>query len=306
MRTFSVQGPRFGLSRFGCSGVGVRVDEPHESPCPASMTGMRIGVLGAGGKVGSAVCRAILEDPELELVAAVDPKLAGIDLGQTLGKSAVGLIARRDVEGLIGERPEVVIDFTEARASYQNLLKLAAAGIPAVVGTTGFTDSELAKLRDAFVGVGCVIASNFSIGAILMMRCAAMCAPYFDSVEIVESHHDQKVDAPSGTAIETARRLIVARQEAVDTPFLADNTSNLKLDGARGAEVEGEVRIHSLRLRGAVAHHEVVFGAVGQTLTIRHDSHDRGSFVPGVLLAVARVVGLDELVIGIDGFLADR
>jgi len=267
------------------------------------MSDMRIGVLGAGGKVGSAVCRAVLDDPRLELVGAVDPKLAGIDLGQILGKSAVGLIARRDVEALIRESPEVVIDFTEARASYHNLLKLAEAHIPAVVGTTGFSEDEIAKLRVAFDGVGCVVASNFSIGAILMMRCATLCAPYFDSVEIVESHHDQKADAPSGTAIETARRILAARRQATATPFLGDQTTNVKLEGARGSMIEDEVRIHSLRLRGAVAHHEVVFGAVGQTLTIRHDSHDRESFVPGVLLAVSRVVEVGGLVLGIDGFL---
>ncbi|WP_298334824.1 4-hydroxy-tetrahydrodipicolinate reductase [Ferrimicrobium sp.] len=264
---------------------------------------MRIGVLGAGGKVGSSVCRVILEDPEYELVAAVDPKLAGIDLGQMLGRQAAGLIARRDVEALIAERPEVVIDFTEARGSYRNLLKLAEAGVPAVVGTTGYTQEELDHLAQAFAGVGCVIASNFSIGAILLMRCAALCAPYFESVEIVETHHDQKVDAPSGTSLETAKWIAEARQGAGEGGFLGDRTSNLKVEGVRGGVVDDEIRIHSLRLRGAVAHHEVVFGAAGQTLTIRHDSHDRASFVPGVLLAVDRVRGLDGLVIGIDGLL---
>jgi 4-hydroxy-tetrahydrodipicolinate reductase len=268
------------------------------------MSDMRIGVLGAGGKVGSSVCRAILEEPGHELVAAVDPKLAGIDLGQMLGRDAAGLIARRDVEALIAEAPEVVIDFTEARASFHNLVKLAQAQIPAVVGTTGFTDDEMTRLSEAFSGVGCVIASNFSIGAILMMRCAAMCAPFFESVEIVEAHHDQKVDAPSGTALETAKRITEARQLASTPRFLQDRTSNLKVEGARGGVVDGDIHIHSLRLRGAVAHHEVVFGTASQTLTIRHDSHDRSSFVPGVLLAVDRVTGLDRLVFGIDGFLS--
>ena len=159
------------------------------------------------------------------------------------------------------------------------------------------------RLGEAFEGVGCVIASNFSIGAILMMRCAAMCAPFFESVEIVEAHHDQKVDAPSGTSLETAMRITDARRVANQPGFLQDRTSNLKVEGARGGVVDGDVRIHSLRLRGAVAHHEVIFGTASQTLTIRHDSHDRSSFVPGVLLAVDRVTGLDRLVVGIDGFL---
>ncbi|WP_298211258.1 4-hydroxy-tetrahydrodipicolinate reductase [Ferrimicrobium sp.] len=267
------------------------------------MADMRIGVLGAGGKVGSSVCRAVLGDPEYELVAAVDPKLSGIDLGQMLGEQAAGLIARRDVESLIAEDPEVVIDFTEARGSFHNLLKLAQAGIPAVVGTTGFTEEELDQLQRAFVGVGCIIASNFSIGAILMMRCAALCAPYFEGVEIVETHHDQKLDAPSGTSLETAQWIVRARQAAGEGGFPGDRTSNLKVEGVRGGVVEDEVRIHSLRLRGAVAHHEVIFGSAGQTLTIRHDSHDRASFVPGVLLAVARVRSLDRLVMGIDSLL---
>lgn len=267
------------------------------------MTDMRIGVLGAGGKVGSSVCRAILEDPVHELVSAVDPKLAGIDFGQMLGRNAAGLIVRRDVEALIAESPEVVIDFTEARASFHNLVKLAGAGIPAVVGTTGFTDDEITALGEAFLGVGCVIASNFSIGAILMMRCAAMCAPFFESVEIVETHHDQKVDAPSGTAIETAKKISEARRSSGQPRFLQDQTSNLKVEGVRGGVIDEDVRVHSLRLRGAVAHHEVVFGTASQTLTIRHDSHDRSSFVPGVLLAVDRVTGLDRLVLGIEGFL---
>ena len=261
--------------------------------------------MGAGGKVGSTICRTILESGENELVAAVDPRFAGIDLGQVVGKSGVGLIVSRDVRSCVTADAEVAIDFTEARGSFTNLLQLAQAKIPAVVGTTGFSDSEIGDLEKAFQGakVGCVIASNFSIGAILMMRCAELCAPYFDSVEIVEMHHNQKLDAPSGTSLEIARRINLARGNSGAGVFMRDATSTFKIDGARGAEVDGPIRVHSLRLVGPVAHHEVIMGTVGQTISIRHDSFDRASFVPGVMLAVNKVQSLDRLVLGIERFL---
>jgi len=266
---------------------------------------MRVAVIGAGGKVGSAICRAVLEHPALELVAAVDPRLAGIDLGQVLGKQAVGLIVSRDVRAVIDASAEVAIDFTQAHAAAVNLVRLGEAGVPAVVGTTGLSEEELGRIGEAYArsGVGCVVASNFSIGAILLMRAAAMVAPYFDSIEIVETHHEHKLDAPSGTALEIARRIGEARRERASDALVQGATELVRVDGARGATVEEGVHIHSVRLRGAVAHHEVVFGTEGQRLTLRHDSFDRGSFVPGVMLAVERVHEVQGLVRGIEGFL---
>lgn len=266
---------------------------------------MRVGVIGAGGKVGSTICRAVLEHPSLELVAAVDPRLAGIDLGQVLGKEAVGLMVARDVRALVDAGAEVAIDFTQARAAAANLLRLGEAGVAAVVGTTGLAEEELAAIAEAYVrsGTGCVVASNFSIGAILLMRVAALVAPYFDSIEIVETHHEHKLDAPSGTALEIARRVMEARAQHESAQLVEGATELVRLDGARGAALDGGLHIHSVRLRGAVAHHEVVFGAEGQTLTVRHDSFDRASFVPGVMLAVERVREVQGLVRGIEGFL---
>jgi 4-hydroxy-tetrahydrodipicolinate reductase len=247
--------------------------------------------------MGSTVCRAIVDDPELELVAAVDPYHAGIDLRQ-LGVSATGQV-ERTAAALEHAGAEVAVDFTVLEAARQNLEWCADHGVHAVVGTTGFTPEDIDALRRRFTdgNAHAVIAPNFAIGAVLMMRFAELAAPYFESAEIIELHHDEKVDAPSGTAILTAERMAAASSK-----WSVDPTTTVVLEGARGAAGAGGIRIHSVRARGMVAHQEVVFGTTGQSLSIRHDSYERTSFMPGVLLAVRAVrervgltVGLDQL-----------
>ncbi|UFN45655.1 4-hydroxy-tetrahydrodipicolinate reductase [Nocardioides okcheonensis] len=254
-----------------------------ERPDPDTAGPTRVGVLGARGKVGSEVCRAVAAAADLELAATVD--------------------AGDDVEELVRAGVQVVVDFTHPDVVMDNLRFCIEHGIHAVVGTTGFDDERLARLGewlDASPGTGVLIAPNFSVGAILMMRFAAQAAPFFESVEVVELHHPDKADAPSGTATRTARLIAEARREAGCAP-MPDATSS-GLEGARGADVEG-VRVHGLRVRGLVAHQEVVLGAAGETLTIRHDSLDRVSFTPGVLVGVRAIGDRPGLTVGLDGFL---
>ena len=244
---------------------------------------MRVGVLGARGKVGSEVCTAVSQAPDTELVAEVD--------------------ADDDVEELVRAGAEAVVDFTHPDVVMDNLRFCIEHGIHAVVGTTGFDEERLAQLRE-WLGEeprsGVLIAPNFSIGAILMMRFAAQAAPFFESVEVVELHHPDKADAPSGTARRTAEMIAAARREAGSAP-MPDATSTA-LEGARGADVEG-VRVHGLRIRGLVAHQEVVLGGLGETLTIRHDSLDRASFTPGVLAGLRSIADHPGLTVGLEHFL---
>jgi 4-hydroxy-tetrahydrodipicolinate reductase len=242
---------------------------------------MRVGVLGAKGKVGTTMCAAVRAADDLTLSAEVD---AGDEL--TL---------------LTDSGTEVVIDFTHPDVVMDNLKFLIDNGIHAVVGTTGFTDERLDQVRSwlsAKPGAAVLIAPNFAIGAVLSMYFAQKAAPYFESVEVIELHHPQKADAPSGTATRTAKLIAQARKDLPPNP---DATST-GLEGARGADVDG-VRVHSVRLTGLVAHQEVLFGTLGETLTIRHDSLDRTSFVPGVLLAVRQIAKHPGLTIGIEPLL---
>ena len=248
--------------------------------------------------MGSAVCRAVVEDPELELVAAVDPYHAGIDVRLVAGVDAPGQIAG-DAEALTQARAQVAVDFTVAAAARQNLRWCARHGVHAVVGTTGLSQEDLDELRTLFVdGVNCFIAPNFAIGAVLMMRFAELAAPWFETAEVVELHHDKKVDAPSGTALLTLQRMTEASDH-----WMEDCTTNQVLPGARGGSGPAGVRVHSLRLRGVVAHQEVLLGTTGQTLSIRHDSYDRSSFLPGVVLAVKAVADRPGLTVGLDSLM---
>jgi 4-hydroxy-tetrahydrodipicolinate reductase len=255
--------------------------------------------------MGREVCRAIAEDPELELVAAVDPALAGIDLRQVTGVDASGLQVASDVEDLARTEAQVAVDFTVADAAVEHMRWCAAHGVHAVVGTTGIGAAVLGELAGLFEGssANCVIAANFAIGAVLMMRFAELAAPFMDGVEIVELHHDGKLDAPSGTALRTAERLGEARLASGNDAWPADRTASEVIPGARGGEGPGGVRIHSVRLPGLVAHQEVLFSAVGQSLAIRHDAFDRTSFMPGMILAVKAVPGRPGLTVGLDTLL---
>ena len=258
---------------------------------------IRIGVFGAGGRMGSTVCRAVAADPALELVAAVDPHHAGLDVRQVTGCD-LDFHVEGGPQAFLDAGVQVAVDFTHLEAARENLLWLARNGIHAVAGTTGFSDEDLAAFRAGFTTSNCVIAPNFAIGAVLMMRFAEMAAPFFETAEIVELHHDAKLDAPSGTAMLTAERMADASSE-----WAADPTRTELLEGARGGRGPADIRVHSLRLRGMVAHQEVILGTTGQTLSIRHDSYDRDSFMPGVVLATKAVAGRPGVTIGLDALL---
>jgi 4-hydroxy-tetrahydrodipicolinate reductase len=260
---------------------------------------VRVGVFGAGGRMGSTVCRAVAEDPDLELVAAVDPYHAGIDLAQ-LGLPGTGVQVSATADALAHAGAEVAVDFTVVEAARDNMRWCAENGVHVVVGTTGFSREDLADLEARFheSTANAVVAPNFAIGAVLMMRFAEIAAPYFETGEIIELHHDAKADAPSGTAVLTAERMAAAGKE-----WGPDPTTKVVVPGARGALVAGSIPVHSVRLRGLVAHQEVILGTTGQSLTIRHDSYDRASFMPGVLLAIRAVRDRAGLTVGLDTLL---
>ena len=243
---------------------------------------IKVGVLGARGRMGSEVVKAVTDASDLELVAA-------LDLGDSL-------------DTLITNGAQVVVDFTTPDSVMANLEFLISHNIHAVIGTTGFDDFRVAKIKSllATSKSGVLIAPNFAIGAVLMMEFATKAAKYFESAEIIELHHPNKVDAPSGTAARTAELMAKARKEGGLAP-MPDATST-SLDGARGAKV-GDIPVHSVRLRGLVAHQEVLLGGIGETLSIRHDSIDRVGFMPGVLLGVRQVISHAGLTFGLENFM---
>ncbi len=244
---------------------------------------IRVGVLGARGRMGIEVCRAIEGADDLELVAMVDQ-------GDWLFNAS-------------DAGAEVIVDFTTPDVVMDHVHWAIDQGINVVVGTSGFTEKRLDRVRSWLAHkpeVGVFVAPNFALGAVLMMEFAARAARFFDSIEIIEQHHPRKVDAPSGTALRTASIIAQARAAAGKPPMPDATTS--EVDGARGAEIDG-VRIHSVRAAGLVAHQEVLFGTTGETLTVRHDSYDRVSFMPGVLLAVRSVVTRPGLTIGLEELL---
>ena len=243
---------------------------------------IKVGVLGARGRMGAEVVKAVTDAPDLELVAA-------LDLGDSL-------------DNLVSNGAQVVVDFTTPDSVMANLEFLIAKNIHAVVGTTGFDDARITKIQTLLANSksGVLIAPNFAIGAVLMMEFATKAAKYFESAEIIELHHPNKVDAPSGTAARTAELMSKSRKEA-GLASMPDATST-SLDGARGATV-GDVPVHSVRLRGLVAHQEVLLGGIGETLSIRHDSIDRVGFMPGVLLGVRQVVTHPGLTFGLENFM---
>ncbi|MEV7287400.1 4-hydroxy-tetrahydrodipicolinate reductase [Streptomyces sp. NPDC093252] len=247
------------------------------------MSKLRVAVLGAKGRIGSEAVRAVEAADDMELVAA----LGRGDARETLTDSGA----------------QVAVDLTVPDSVMANLDYCVGHGIHAVVGTTGWTDERLAQLTgwlDRSPATGVLIAPNFSIGAVLTMRFAQLAAPYFESVEVVELHHPKKVDAPSGTATRTAQLIAAARAQAGSPP--APDATTTALDGARGASVDG-VPVHAIRLRGLLAHQEVLLGGEGETLTIRHDSLHHSSFMPGILLGARRVVTTPGLTFGLEHFL---
>jgi 4-hydroxy-tetrahydrodipicolinate reductase len=248
--------------------------------------------------MGATVCQAVIDDPDLELVGAVDPQHAGFELSEVARVAVQNVQVGPSIQSFEGLELDVVVDFTQVEAARANLDWLAANGVHAVVGTTGFTAGDYERFRSSFVKSNCVIAPNFAIGAVLMMRFAELAAPYFETAEVVEYHHDEKVDAPSGTAVLTAERMADASDE-----WNADPTTNEVVDRARGGKGPGGIPVHSVRLKGMVAHQEVLLGTAGQSLTIRHDAYDRSSFMPGVLMAVKAIPDHPGLTVGLDALL---
>lgn len=259
---------------------------------------IRVGVFGAGGRMGIAVCNAVNADPDLTLAAAIDPSYGGLDVGEVTGVSGCSFEVAREHEALLHANVGVAVDFTQVDAARNNLAFCAEHGIHAVVGTSGFNEDDFADIAALFTRSNCLIAPNFAIGAVLMIRFAEMAAPYFDTAEIIELHHDTKIDAPSGTAISTAERMAKASSD-----WAVDPTTIESIESARGAKAAGDIAIHSIRMRGMTAHQEVLLGTTGQTLTLRHDSYERSSFMPGVILAVKRIGQVDGLTVGLDGML---
>lgn len=262
---------------------------------------IRVLVSGAGGKMGGEVVRAVAAADGMELVAAVDPGVSGCLIPTDGGEH---IECRADLtDAIAASKPDVVVDFTHPGVVEGNVRAIMASGVDCVLGTTGLSEEVLGEIAaTAPDGTTLFFAPNFAIGAVLMMRFAEQAARYMPYVEVTEFHHDKKADAPSGTAIRTARMIAAARREIPAVP--GRETELPGMEGARGALVDG-VSVHSVRLPGLVAHQEVLFGGQGQTLTIRHDSIDRTSFMPGVVLAVREVGSRSGLIVGLEKLMGE-
>lgn len=261
---------------------------------------IKVIVSGACGKMGRSVLNAVYHDPELELVGAVDLN-SGVDVGDLIGIPKTGIIVDADLQNVINNvKPDVMVDFTRPAVVMGNARIALKNDVCPVIGTTGLSDDDKNEINKLCKGnnKGAFIAPNFAIGAVLMIKLSTEVAKYLPNVEIIELHHDQKLDAPSGTALRTAELISEVRESM--SQGHPDEVE--KISGARGGEFDG-IRIHSVRLPGYVAHQEVIFGGLGQTLTIRHDSINRDSFMPGVVLACKKVVNLEGLVCGLENIL---
>ena len=264
---------------------------------------IRVGVLGAAGRMGRMVSQAVAEDPGMAVVAGIDPSHAGQHLGGLIGRPDVDVEISGDRDALTRAEAEVAVDFTRPDAVMDNIRWAVGHALHIVVGTTGITPKDLDEIRGSLEKEGgrsnVFVAPNFAVGAVLMQRFAAQAARFFPAGEIIELHHEGKLDAPSGTAKATAQRMAEARVDEWRGP------SRETIPGVRGGDADG-IRVHSVRLPGLVAHQEVVFGGRGETLTIRHDSLDRVSFMPGVLMAIEAVASLPGLTVGLDSLLDER
>lgn len=261
---------------------------------------LQIVVCGASGRMGTEVIRAVSREPDMRVVGAVDPARAGSDAGTVAGLEPLGVRIAEDIVAVLDSvNADVLVDFTTPQAAPNNARAALAHGVRPVIGTTGLNEADQKEIEELChrQRLGGVIAPNFAIGAVLMMQFAALAAKFLPAVEIIELHHDQKLDAPSGTALRTAELISRAREVAT---WGTGEARVEKIPGVRGGEFLKGIRIHSVRLPGLVAHQEVIFGSEGQTLTIRHDSISRSSFMPGVILAIRRVMELDHLVYGLD------
>lgn len=266
-------------------------------------------VLGAAGKMGREVVKAVAQAPDMDLVGAIDhsPELQGRDAGELAGLSeALEVPITNQLEPMLAyasneKQPGVVVDFTHPDSVYDNIRSAIAYGLRPVVGTTGLSPAQIQDLAEFAdkASTGCLIIPNFSIGMVLLQQAAVTASQYFDYVEIIELHHNQKADAPSGTAIQTAQ-LLGELGKTFNQPIVEETE---KIAGARGSQAEEGIRIHSVRLPGLIAHQEVIFGAAGQIYTLRHDTSDRACYMPGVLLAIRKVLQLKSLVYGLEKIL---
>lgn len=262
---------------------------------------IKVVVAGALGKMGLEALKAVIRDVDLELVGAVDVKAKGESVATLTGEANCSIALSNDLEAIFSEaKPDALIDFTNPQAVFNNTRTALKNGIFCVVGTTGLNEVELKQLEKLALEnkIGVAVIPNFAIGAVLMMKFAREAARYFPDVEIIELHHDQKMDAPSGTAIKTAE--MIAGNRASRPPKNVKEFE--KVAGARGGEIE-QVRIHSIRLPGMIAHQEVIFGAPGQSLKIRHDSLDRAAFMPGVVMVVKAIVERQGLIYGMENLI---
>jgi len=258
--------------------------------------------------MGREVVKAIASAPDMTLMGAVDtsPELQGLDAGELAGYGTLEVPITSDFQPMLAfvaqeKEPAVMVDFTHPDSVYDNIRSAVAYGVRPVVGTTGLSAAQIDELAEFCdkASTGCLLIPNFSIGMVLLQQAAIQASQYFDHVEIIELHHNQKADAPSGTAIQTAQML--AEMGKTFNPKLVEETE--KIPGARGSTAEEGIRIHSVRLPGLIAHQEVIFGAAGQIYTLRHDTSDRSCYMPGVLLAVRKVLQLKNLVYGLEKIL---
>jgi 4-hydroxy-tetrahydrodipicolinate reductase len=264
-------------------------------------------VNGACGKMGREVIKAVDQADDMTLVAAIDkkPDLLGQDVGEVIGYKPLEVPILNDLEAsLVAAQSEglaAMVDFTHPDSVYESVRAAIAYGVRPVVGTTGLSAEQIRDLAEFAekASIGCLIVPNFSIGVVLMQQAALQAAQYFDNVEIIELHHNQKADAPSGTAVQTAQMLSAEKAE-FNQPLVAETET---VPGARGGKTETGIRIHSVRLPGLIAHQEILFGSPGQIYTLRHDTSDRASFMPGVLLSIRRVMPLKSLIYGLDKLL---
>lgn len=273
-----------------------------------TQTPIPVVVNGAGGKMGREVVKAVAQAPDMTLIAAIDrkPDLVGKDAGEVAGCEPLEVPIVNEMESTLcmaaqEKQPAVVVDFTHPASVYENVRAAIAYGVRPVVGTTGMTPEQLQDLANFAdkASVGCLIIPNFSIGMVLLQQAAVQASQYFDHVEIIELHHNQKADAPSGTAIQTAQML--SELGKTFNPPAVEEEERIK--GARGSQYEEGIRIHSIRLPGLIAHQEVIFGAPGQVYTLRHDTSDRSCYMPGVLISIRKVLQLKSLVYGLEKIL---
>lgn len=265
-------------------------------------------VNGAAGKMGREVIKAIANAPDLTLFGAIDhsPEVLNADAGELAGGAALEVPITDDLQGMLvlaaqEKQSGVMVDFTHPKSVYENVRSAIAYGIRPVVGTTGLSTEQIQKLAEFAdkASIGCLIIPNFSIGMVLLQQAAVTASQYFEHVEIIELHHNQKADAPSGTAIQTAQML--AEMGKTFNPPQVEETE--KLQGARGSLADEGIRIHSIRLPGLIAHQEVIFGGEGQVYTLRHDTSDRVCYMPGVILSIRKVIELRSLVYGLEKIL---